>query len=135
MREAVRQVPLSEEALRRGLQDQVNAAIPGVEEALIARGPDQLSRQFGIDFAESFDGLDDLTIALLQVDASIQCALIHHRGLPSAQTEVRLSTADSQWSEALTRVVQALHVDPAEVLWRRPTPSQEGQDRAGQASL
>ncbi|GEM_PF-4406794 len=94
----MRQILLSPEDLSRGLFDRVNCDIPGVNSALIARSPVHLAEEFGLTFADSFDDLDDLKIAVPEISTGVAFALIRHRGIPVAETEIWLDRADANHS-------------------------------------
>lgn len=116
----IRQIHLGEERLTRGLFDKAAAPLPRVDSALLRRSPEDIGRKFGVRFEASWDDLDHLEIALLQIDGGPQFALVRHRGAPVDGTEVWLHPEEWNRPGVLEAVLTELDVPPGDVLWRLP---------------
>jgi hypothetical protein len=116
----IRQLPVPTERLQRGIPDISNRMMPGVNTALVGQEPAEIAQRLGVRFDESFDDLDYLDIALLQIDQDTEFALVRHRGMPGGGTEIWMHTEDWNRPEVLSRVLAELGIAADELLWRLP---------------
>jgi hypothetical protein len=79
-----------------------------------------LAKRVGLQFADSFDDVDDLKVALIETPSATLVALVDHLGAPVPATEVHANVADPGAAERLLReVLAALKLSDDEVRWRR----------------
>jgi hypothetical protein len=76
------QVPLRPEQLERGLAASSNEEVPSVPITMIAADPADLESRWGISFDDSFDNLDSVKVAVVQLRGGPRLTLLRHRGSP-----------------------------------------------------
>ncbi len=115
------QVPIPASQLESGVYGPANKLVPwGMIATLHPRAP-ALANLVGLDFAESFDDVDDLQVALIRTPSAKLIALVDHRDAPVPATEVHADVVDAKTAEGLLHeVLAALKLTDAEVSWRRP---------------
>lgn len=116
-----RQIELSDKALEAGLDSPLNWNSPGEYFAEIAAEPYALKRQLGIQFQYSFDQLDYLQVARLELASGKQITLIRHRGKRQNGILVSAGVADlATGDDLVAELVEALELDPVDITWRAP---------------
>jgi hypothetical protein len=82
-----------------------------------------LAENVALQFADSFDEVDALKIALIETPSATLVALVDHRDSPVPATEVHANVTDAQMAGPLLReVLVALKLSDDEVSWRRLLP-------------
>jgi hypothetical protein len=109
--------------------------VPWEPIAILVPEPDELHVLSGITFQDTFDQLDDLKVAVLDLISGRRVALVRHTQNNASGTEVHvlpqqftsatdlpgIMTAIDQHQDALiTETLDALGIEAAEVSWRRP---------------
>src|SRR3954447_5949502 len=74
--------------LTSGVYIPANTLVPRGRIALLAARARTLAERLGIGFADSFDGLDNLHVALIEVPSAGRVALVDHLSAPEPATEV-----------------------------------------------
>ena len=100
------QVPLRLEQLEHGLAASSNEDVPSVPITMIAADPADLESQWGIHFDDSFDNLDYVKVAVVQLQAGPRLTLLRHRGSPVPGIElcaVDASPASYDAAQTLSR--------------------------------
>lgn len=116
-----RQIRFSEEQLRAGLDSRLNWTSPGEYLAELRLEPAHLQEQFGIQFQPSFDQLDHLNVARVELPSKRQVTFIRHCGSPRAGTLVSADVKDiASSTDLVDEVLTALGMDPSHVTWRAP---------------
>lgn len=115
-----RQVPLPTPKLEQGLSAFSNEDIPGVPVSMIAPEPSDLEHR-GIYFAQSFDDLDYVQVAVVQLNAGPRLALIRHQGNPMPGTEICAVDASAASHQAVATLAEILGVRRGDILWTATT--------------
>lgn len=113
----MRQVLLPQEMLRVGLSYAANEIMPGHNAALVRSGLAQIAGNLGLQLQESFDSLDAVTFAILEVAGGERAALLRHRGGPDGQTEIWLTRPSRK---LLASIRADLELADQAVLWEAP---------------
>lgn len=121
-RKSIRQVPIPPEILQQGAFGPHNNLLPWGPLATVRCRPDALSRALNIEFQDSFDDLDDLRVALVEVGQSGRpVALVQHLNAPVSDTIIHVKADDRLSVEALVdEVITGLGIDVSDVTWTRP---------------
>lgn len=115
-----KQIRLPEQQLQSGLLEPIQGEnIPDEPIAVLALEPADLEKRLGIAFQQSFDNLDHVDIALLELDSRERFALIRHRGAPTPGTGVHVPHSQAS-ARTLDEIVKQLGLAPAELSWRKP---------------
>ncbi len=115
-----KQIRLPEQQLQGGLLEPVQGEhIPDEPIAVLDLEPADLEKRLGIAFQQSFDNLDYVDIALLELDSHERFALIRHRGAPSPGTEIHVPHSQAS-ARKLDEIVRQLGLAPADLSWRKP---------------
>ena len=112
------QVPLQPEQLEHGLAATSNEEVPSVPIAMIAADPADLESRWGLRFDESFDNLDYVKVAVVQLQDGPRLTLLLHRGSPVPGIELCAVDASPASYDAAQTLVTML--GPLEIIWRRP---------------
>jgi hypothetical protein len=90
------QVPLRPEQLEHGLAASSNEEVPSVPITMIAADPADLECRWGIRFDDSFDNMDYVKVAVVQLrDGPRLTLLFHlHRGSPLAKLAANLDLTE-----------------------------------------
>jgi hypothetical protein len=112
------QVLLRPEQLERGLAASSNEEVPSVPITMIAADPADLESRWGIRFDDSFDNLDYVKVAVLQLRDGPRLTLLLHRGSPVPGIELCAVDASTASYDAAQTLVTML--SPHEIYWRRP---------------
>jgi hypothetical protein len=112
------QVPLRPEQLERGLAASSNEEVPSIPIAMIAADPADLESRCGIRFHDSFDNLDYVKVAVVQLRDGQRLTLLRHRGTPVPDIELCAIDASPASYDAAQMLVTML--GPLEISWRRP---------------
>jgi hypothetical protein len=112
------QVPLRPEQLERGLAASSNEEVPSVPITMIAADPADLERRWGIRFEDSFDNLDYVKVAVVQLQDGPRLTLLVHRGSPAPGIELCAVDASPASYDAAQTLVTML--GPLAISWRRP---------------
>jgi hypothetical protein len=112
------QVPLRPEQLAYGLAASSNEEVPSVPITMIAADPADLESQWGIHFHDSFDNLDSVKVAVLQLRDGPRLTLLFHRGSPVPGIELCAVDASPASYDAARALVSML--SPREIIWWRP---------------
>ena len=113
------QVPLQPEQLEHGLAATSNEEVPSVPIAMIAADPADLESRWGLRFDESFDNLDYVKVAVVQLQDGPRLTLLLHRGSPVPGIELCAVDASPASYDAAQTLVTTL--SPHEIIWWRPT--------------
>lgn len=117
-----RQVLLPPLKLEHGLSAFSSEEVPDVPVSMIASEPSDLEQK-GIHFAQSFDDLDYVQVAVVQLDAGPRLALIRHQGNPVPGTEICAVDAGPSSHKAASTLTDILGVRRADVLWTATSPA------------
>jgi hypothetical protein len=118
------QILLTDDQLRQGPRDrEIRWLVPGDPVMLLAAEPADIAEQFGVTFQETFDGLDDLRVAVLELDTGLRFAFARHYGQPVAGTQLLVRGEDPNRGDVADSVIDALGLQ-ADVLWRRDSGTQ-----------
>ena len=112
------QVPLQPEQLEHGLAASSNEEVPSVPITMIAADPADLESRRGIRFDDSFDNLDYVKVAVVQLQDGPRLTLLRHRGSPVPGIELCAVDASPASYDAAQTLVTML--GPLEIVWRRP---------------
>lgn len=115
---AARQIQLTDDQLRAGLAAELNRDVPGNVELVINQEPQDLAERLGIEFQETFDNLDYVRMAVLELPGGNRVALLRHRGNPVAGTEVATAKSGVD-QEFIETVLSSLGLDETNISWRR----------------
>ena len=113
------QVLMPEEKLQGGLmlltENEAPAWWPIM---LVAQEPEDFSREWGIEFQESFDDLDRLKIAVLDLVSGTMVVLRRYRGAPLGGTDVCVAfDAMTRSQEINKEVMDTFGLCDADILW------------------
>ena len=115
------QVPLSDKALAGGLAALTEEEVPWWPVAIIALEPSEIEQKHHIEFYDSFDNLDYLKVAVLDMCSGVRVALKRHRGMPGPGTDISVSARHiHDYEPVVAEVADALGLHPDDVLWSRP---------------
>jgi hypothetical protein len=138
-----RQVVLSAEELEYGLTRRPDRPpppdhwepIPWEPIAVLLAEPDALEPRFGIVFQDTFDQLDYLRLALLDLTPGLRVAFVRHRGMQVPGTSVYIlpqqlvgaealrqdldRALDSIQDDALRQIMDDLALRPEDFSWTR----------------
>jgi hypothetical protein len=115
-----RQLRIPPRQLSRGLAE---TDVPGEPIAYLHAAPGALERRLHVQFQDSFDNLDSLRIALLELPTDQRVALIHHCGLPEDVTELYVDGHEWRQRDMLDDVLRSLGIAKDEVSWRQEWPT------------
>ena len=119
--QAFSQVPLPDEALAGGLAALSEEKVPWWPVAILALEPSEIEQRYHIKFYDSFDNLDYLKVAVLDMCSGVRVALKRHRGTPGPGTDISVSANRiHDYEPVVSEVVDALGLHPDDVLWSRP---------------
>ncbi len=119
--QAFSQVPLPDEALAGGLAALSEEKVPWWPVAILALEPSEIEQRYHIKFYDSFDNLDYLKVAVLDLCSGVRVALKRHRGTPGPGTDICVPEEIFKHDSAIvSEVVDALGLHPDDVLWSRP---------------
>jgi hypothetical protein len=104
--------------LERGLAASSNDEVPSVPITMIAADPADLESRWGICFEDSFDNLDYVKVAVVQLQDGPRLTLLRHRGSPVPGIELCAVDASPASYDAAQALVTML--SPHEIIWRRP---------------
>src|SRR5437588_8639147 len=113
------QVPLRPEQVEHGLAASSSEEVPSVPITMIAADPADLECRWGIRFDESFDNLDYVKVAVVQLQDGPRLTLLLHRGSPVPGIELCAVDASPASYDAAQTLVTTL--SPHEIIWWRPT--------------
>jgi hypothetical protein len=112
------QVTLRPEQLERGPAASSNEEVPSVPITMIAADPADLESRWGIRFEDSFDNLDSVKVAVVQLRDGPRLTLLVHRGSPFPAIELCAVDASPASYDAAQTLVTML--GPLEIIWWRP---------------
>lgn len=119
-RRRVRQIDIPTAQLETGVYGPHNTLVPWGAIATLQLGARDLGQRSGIHFAESYDQLDSLWIALLELPSRRHVALVEHLHAPVAGIEVHAAAQEaSAAEELLAETMQELALRETDVVWRR----------------
>ena len=116
-----RQIPIPDAQLKAGVYGPANRLVPwGMIATLVPRAQ-ALTTRAGIQFADSFDDVDALKVALIEMPSAVLVALVDHLDAPVPAMEVHANVSDAPAVERLLQeVLAALDLTDDAVGWRRP---------------
>jgi hypothetical protein len=115
-----RQIVIPAPQLETDVYGPTNTLVPWGMIATLHSRALTLAKRVGLQFADSFDDVDDLKVALIETPSATLVALVDHLGAPVPATEVHANVADPGAAERLLReVLAALKLSDDEVRWRR----------------
>jgi hypothetical protein len=112
------QVPLQPEQLEHGLAASSNEEAPCVPITMTAADPAALESRWGLRFDDSFDNLDYVKVAVVQLQDGPRLTLLRHRGSPVPGIELCAVDASPASYDAAQTLVTML--SPHEIIWWRP---------------
>ena len=112
------QVPLRPEQVEHGLAASSSEEVPSVPITMIAADPADLESRWGIRFDDSFDNLDFVKVAVVQLRDGPRLTLLLHRGSPVPGIELCAVDASPASYDAAQTLVTML--GPLEIILRRP---------------
>ena len=112
------QVPLPPEQLERRLAASSNEEVPSVPLTMFAADPADLESRWGLRFDDSFDNLDSVKVAVVQLRDGPRLTLLLHRGSPVPGIELCAVDASPASYDAAQTLVTML--GPLEIILRRP---------------
>jgi hypothetical protein len=112
------QVPLRPEQVEHGLAASSNEEVPSVPLTMIAADPADLESRWGIRFDDSFDNLDFVKVAVVQLQDGPRLTLLLHRGSPVPGIELCAVDASPASYDAVQTLVTTL--SPLKINWWRP---------------
>ena len=112
------QIPLRPEQLEHGLAASSNEEVPSVPITMIAADPADLENRWGLRFDDSFDNLDYVMVAVVQLQAGPRLTLLLHRGSPVPGIELCAVDASPASYDAAQMLLTML--SSREIIWRRP---------------
>ena len=112
------QVPLRPEQLEHGLAASSNEVVPSVPITMIAADPTDLESRWGTRFDDSFDNLDYVKVAVVQLQDGQRLTLLFHRGSPVPGIELCAVDASPASYDAAQTLATLLR--PHEIIWWRP---------------
>jgi hypothetical protein len=112
------QVPLRPERLEHGLAASSNEEVPSVPITMIAADPAELESRWGIRFDDSFDNLDSVKVAVVQLRDGPRLTLLVHHGSPVPGIELCAVDASPASYDAAQTLVTML--SPRDIFWWRP---------------
>src|SRR5437763_194992 len=112
------QVPLRPDQLEHGLATSSNEEVPSVPLTMIAAEPADLESRWGLRFDNSFDNLDYVKVAVVQLQDGPRLTLLRHRGSPVPAIELCAVDASPASYDAAQTLVTML--SPLEIIWWRP---------------
>jgi hypothetical protein len=116
-----RQILIPKAQLDAGVYGPANKLVPWGMIATLQPRAQTLAEHVGLRFADSFDEVDTLKVALIETPSATLVALVDHLGAPVPATEVHASVSDAGTAgRLLSEVLAALRLSDAEVSWRRP---------------
>ncbi len=87
---------------------------------VVALEPSDFEQRLGVTFHDSFDNLDYLKVAVLQMPGGPRIAIIRHRGSPTPGTDICLSEAVFDRNPAIVaQVLETLDVRGEDIVWSR----------------
>jgi hypothetical protein len=117
----LRQIPIPDKQLKAGVYSPANELVPWGMIATLHPRARALAKHAGLHFEDSFDEVDALQIALIEISGGRRVALVDHVDAPVPATEVHANVTDTQAAdELLHEVLAALNLDETEVAWRQP---------------
>jgi hypothetical protein len=118
------QIPIPPTLLEQGVYGPANTLVPWGAIATLALRATDLARHVPIEFAQSYDDLDYLQVALLDVPPVGRVALVDHLHAPEPATEIHTNVDDPiAVDRVLAAVLQALKLPPTALKWRRSGPN------------
>jgi hypothetical protein len=114
------QLHLEPAILEGGAFSQKDVTVPWEPVATLAWRPETFTDKLGIKFQESFDDLDDLLLAVLELWTGRQIALVEYPRSPNPDTIVQVTgETGTSTSDILKEVTDALGLMPSDVTWQR----------------
>jgi hypothetical protein len=114
----VKQVRLGHDVLRSGLHRVSDALVPGYRFALVDVPIGELAHSLGLELEQSFDGLDYVDVAVVELPSGKRTAFMRHSGGPEDQTEVWLPEASADLWDTLRKEAS---IGEEAVVWRADT--------------
>ena len=112
------QVPLRPEQVEHGLAASSSEEVPSVPITMIAADPADLESRWGIRFDDSFDNLDFVKVAVVQLQDGPRLTLLFHRGSPGPSIELcAVDSSPASYDAAQTLVTM---LSPHGIIWWRP---------------
>jgi hypothetical protein len=106
--------------LSAGLDQLAGPIIIGGEPiAVLNAEPDELLRRFGLNFQQSYDDLDEVQVAVLELGSDRRVTLTRHRGSPTQGTVVEALPAEIAHGDVLAQLGTALELKREDFAWRR----------------
>ena len=112
------QVRLRPEQMEHGLAASSNEEVPSVPITMIAADPADLESRWGIRFDDSFDNLDYVKVAVVQLQDGRRLTLLVHRG--SSVPGIELCAVDASPASYDAAQTLATLLRPHEIIWWRP---------------
>jgi hypothetical protein len=115
-----RQIPIPPSQLADGVYGPTNTIVPwGIIATLRPRAQD-IASSSALEFQQSFDEVDYLQVAVLELAPSLNVALVEHRGAPVPATEVHANITDPRLAAGILHaLLRALSLGDDAVTWRR----------------
>jgi hypothetical protein len=114
-----KQIKIPYSQLLHGL---MGANVPGEPVAYLKSAPEALGHRYHLTFQESFDNLDALLIAVLELESGPRIALVHHAGFPENQTEVYADRQEWKQHDVVPTILRTLDIPESDVSWRQDWP-------------
>lgn len=111
------QVPLRWDQLERGLPSLSNEEVPAVPIVMVAADPSELEARYGLHFDDTFDNLDYVKVAVVQLNSGARLTLLVHRGNPVPSVELCAVDASSVSVQGASLLARSLNVSP---IWHVP---------------
>lgn len=84
--------------------------------------PEDLETELGIVFEESFDALDNLRVARIEVSSGSQYTLVSYNGRPANGTLVEADLSDIvREDDLIGEFTKATRIEMSRITWRAPT--------------
>jgi hypothetical protein len=113
------QLRLSESQRNNGLEPG-GVAIPGTPVAIIDLSTEELQSRRTLQFERTFDDLDYLDAALLELPEGQRFALTRHANAPDGGTTISVFEADSFDSQLLQQILRSLDIEKTQLRWTAP---------------
>jgi hypothetical protein len=95
----------------------------GTPVAILGIEPDEIRRKRGIAFADGYDDLDSVSVALVKAKSGIEYALLRHLNAPKPGTEVLARAKEAQrrrCASDLVELLEYLRLEDGAITWLAP---------------
>jgi hypothetical protein len=131
MSEKIGQIRLTEDQLEDGVATE-GSRVPGHPIAVINSSPADLQSRLGIEFERTFDDLDYVDTALLELPSGRRFALTRHAHAPEPGTVIAAAQTDAADDLFLEEILNSLGIPRGDLSWVTPDIA-TGRRRAADA--